>query len=96
MFTAMIFTINTSQRTHLTPHAVVWLVFAPIAIMTLASFFAFVVMALGQSATNGATFYGFGSFYGATPLVDVLWWVAFALTAVGMLGVLSATLNNKA
>lgn len=66
-----------------------WLLLAPVPLMIIASFLAFVALTIGQAVNNGEPLWGFGNFYSAHALLDVLWWTALALTAIGILKVLS-------
>lgn len=80
--------------TIITCRATKWLMYALIAIMTVASFLAFVAMSIAQGFAKGHPWYGFGSFAGADPLILVLWWVAFTMTALGVLSILSSTADE--
>ncbi|MCR4312520.1 MAG: hypothetical protein NUV56_04530 [Candidatus Uhrbacteria bacterium] len=66
-----------------------WLLLAPVPLFVLGSFVAFIALAVGQQLQGGEALWGFGSFYGADPILDVIWWTLLAITSVGLLNLLS-------
>lgn len=68
------------------------LILLPIPIMTIAAFVASVAMALAQAANGGLALWHFGNFEG-TGFISLVWWVAFALTALGVLALIGSLIS---